>query len=248
MSEDEPERYGEARSDKETASGGIVISQSQGAFNVQGDNHSLSAGEIISALAVVVAVKPFIESLSSSLGERLAGAIDEALRSAVRRFLRRPAEAEGGAAAALEAGGSRDNRFTGIRALEVGGSRYDPFVSITLRLEGASTLIFLDERCEPEALSELLRMEFSEFGSSEAYVALDDNVWRAAVYRSTESGQLRLSILDWNVESGQWGQRYEGTDLPILMRVSPVLWGHRLNNGRSSRSGSLDEWPSTPSE
>ncbi|WP_030610610.1 hypothetical protein [Streptomyces sclerotialus] len=46
-------------------------------------------GDMLTTVAVTMAVTPFLQAVAAHFGNRLAGAVDEGTRAAVRRFLRR---------------------------------------------------------------------------------------------------------------------------------------------------------------
>ncbi|MEE4597300.1 hypothetical protein V2J94_36345 [Streptomyces sp. DSM 41524] len=61
-------------------------------------SYDSTAGRYVGEALVVLAAAPFVQAVATHFGNRLAGAVDESTRSAVRRFLRRQVEEQRGGA------------------------------------------------------------------------------------------------------------------------------------------------------
>jgi hypothetical protein len=129
-------------------------------------------------VTVTMALVPFVQAFASSFGAKLAGTIDTATRSAVRRFLRRQADEEAPQAR------------TAIRRRIA-----------LLATPGGTKVVFSDD-VPVEALVQVPAMSFSELEEPEGrpvVVSWLSNAWRAHTY-------TRRTVIEsiWDPEAEQW--------------------------------------------
>ncbi|OSY42592.1 Serine/threonine-protein kinase PknB [Streptomyces platensis] len=128
---------------------------------------------------VTMALAPFVQALASSFGTKLAGAIDHATRSAVRRFVR--GQGESAAVDAQSAG------------------------QVMLLLEEHGVRVHLFEGTPAEALGQLPAVNFAQlegFSESCPVVSWFEDAWCA---RGDRGGSPLVSA--WDPAAGRWSHR-----------------------------------------
>jgi leucyl aminopeptidase (aminopeptidase T) len=109
----------------------------------------------ITVVMTTLAFAPFVQAFASKFGEKAATFVDEAARSAAKRFIRRAAGSEG--------------RRT----------------QIELDVEGSPVRVHITDDLPSEALVQLATLQVHAFGFSPVTVVWSDDAWRALRYEGS---------------------------------------------------------------
>ncbi|MFC5720362.1 hypothetical protein ACFP1Z_09330 [Streptomyces gamaensis] len=172
-------------------------------------------------VAATVALVPFIQALASTFGEKLAGAIGDATRASLRRFIR---------------------QHTGSNQAEDSPSR-----PISLVLDGHDVKVEISEDTPAEAMAQLLKMDFATLLASPSFDFVREISWSGGVAWCAVGAKDYIPVsAAWDAEQGRWNG-IESADGPPSSPGTPDASGPdpeppssgQLTRGRRTAWGRL---------